>query len=217
MLGPMSVPVSIPEEVLLLCLDDETGRPVGPPDATVDLALAGALLMQLALDGRVDSDLDRVFVARRDPLGDSLLDPVLVRIGAQSPAQDSGWWMAELGRDAAPLRRALLERLVARGILRRVEGRRLLVLRDARHPKADVAVPEAIRSRLRAVLLEGGIPEPRDSLMVGLCRATGLIAFLLSEEEEAGAGPRIAAVAGLEEMGRALIAASRDRLAAHGR
>jgi len=212
----MSTPVSIPEEVLLLCLDDETGRPVGLPDAAMDLALAGAVLMELALAGRVDSDLDRVFVVDPGPLGDPLLDPVLARIAAQASPQDSGWWAAEIAKGAPTLRRAMLDRLVARGSLRRVEGRRFLLLPDARYPKADRASADATRARLRAVLLEGDIPEPRDSLMVGLCRATGLIALVLSEEETARAVPRIAAVAGLEEMSRALMAATRARMAAHG-
>ncbi|WP_052402003.1 GOLPH3/VPS74 family protein [Muricoccus aerilatus] len=212
----MSAAVSIPEEVLLLCLDDETGRPVDLPAAAMDLSLAGAVLMELALAGRLDSDLDRVFVANPAPLGDALLDPVLARIAARPTPQDSGQWMAELAGGAAALRTALLNRLVARGALRRVEARRLLFLRDIRHPKADRAHSEAARARLRAVLLEGDIPEARDSLMVGLCRATGLVALLLSDEEAARAAPRIAAVAGLEEMGRSLVAATRDRMASQG-
>jgi len=208
----MSGAVSIPEEVLLLCLDDETGHPVELPAAAMDLSLAGAVLMELALAGRLDSDLDRVFVGNPAPLGDALLDPVLARIGARTPPQDSRQWMAELAEGAGALRNALLDRLVARGALRRLEARRLLFLRDVRHQKADRAPSEAARARLRAVLLEGDFPEPRDSLMVALCRATGLVALLLSEEEAVRAAPRIAAVAGLEEMGRSLVAATRDRL-----
>ena len=41
----MSATLSIPEEVLLLTLDDETGRPLGVPAQAVALALAGAALM----------------------------------------------------------------------------------------------------------------------------------------------------------------------------
>ncbi|HEY8611605.1 MAG TPA: GPP34 family phosphoprotein [Roseomonas sp.] len=212
----MNATLTIPEEVLLLTLDDETGRPLGVPAQAVSLALAGAALMELALSGRLDSDPDRLFVTDATPSGDVLLDEVLARIGAEPSARDSRWWMARIAREAPGMRRALLDRLVARGLLHARESRRFWLLPDRRYSKADGAASSATRARLRSVLLEGGIPEPRDSLMTGLCRATGLVALLLSEPEAEAAAARIAAVAGLEEMSRSLVAETRDRLAAGG-
>lgn len=210
----MTRPLNMPERILLLSLDDETGRPLDVPPEAVSLALAGAALMELALAGRLDSDPDRLFVADPGPCGDPVLDDVLARVAAGPEGRDSRWWMGELAWDAAALRRALLERLVARGHLRAVEGRRFWILPDRRYPKTDPAAVTEARGRLRAVLLEGDIPEAPDSLMAGLCHATGLIALILTEEEAARAAPRIAAVAALEEMSRSLLAATRDRLAA---
>ncbi|MBP0493091.1 GOLPH3/VPS74 family protein [Pararoseomonas indoligenes] len=205
--------LTMPEEVLLLSLDDVTGRPLDLPAAALSLALSGAVLMELALRGRLDSDPDRLFVADPTPCGDALLDPVLERIAAAPEPQDSRWWMGQLAPGAPALRHALLDRLVARGVLREVMARRLLVLPDRRYPKADRAASAGARERLRAVILAGEMPEPRDSLMAGLCRATGLVALLLSEEEAQAALPRIAALAALEEMSRSLVAETRDRLA----
>ena len=215
MLGrAMNAPLNLPEEVILLTLDDETGRPLAVPAQAVHLALAGAAVMELALAGRLDSDLDRLFVTSPVPLGDPLLDAVLARIGAAQGARDSRWWMGQLAADGVRMRRALLERLLGRGVLRRPRARRLWPIPARRYHKADGAVAGAMRARLRAVLLEGGIPEARDSLMTGLCSATGLVSLLLSEDEAAAAAGRISAVAGLEEMSRSLMAETRDRLAA---
>lgn len=210
----MSATLSIPEEVLLLTLDDETGRPLGVPAQAVALALAGAALMELALAGRLDSDLDRLFLADARPVGDPLLDGVLAQITAGPAGQDTRWWMGRLAVGAPAMRQALLERLVGRGVLRRAEKRRFGFIPDRRYPKADGTAMNATRARLRAVLLEGEMPDARDSLMAGLCAATGLIALLLSEAEAEGAATRIAVVTGLEEMSRALLAETRDRLAA---
>lgn len=209
----MSPILTMPEEVLLLTLDDETGRPHAVPAAAVSLALAGAALMELALAGRLDSDPDQLFVVDSTPPGDPLLGPVLARVAAGPAGQDSRWWMGKLAPDSPALRRALLDRLVGRGLLRVEERRRFLVLADRRYPKADLSAARAGRDRLRAVLLEDGIPEARDCLMTGLCRATGLITLVLSETEAETAAARIAAVAGLEEMSRSLLAETRDRLA----
>ncbi|MBP0445209.1 GPP34 family phosphoprotein [Roseomonas sp. SSH11] len=215
MLPPiMSIALTMPEEVVLLTLDDETGRPLGVPDQAVSLALVGAVLMELALAGRLDSDIDRLFVENSAPTGDPVLDGILARVSAGPEGQDSRWWMGHLAPQGASLRQALLDRLVQRGVLRLDKGRRLLLLPDRRYPKADGSAMNATRARLRAVLLEGEIPEARDTLMAGLCSATGLLPVILSETEAEAAAPRLAAVAGLEEMSRSLVAETRDRLAA---
>ena len=62
------------EELLLLCLDDETGllRPAFAP--WLDTAGAGALLMDLALKDRVDTDPKRLDVVDKTPTGEPLLD-----------------------------------------------------------------------------------------------------------------------------------------------
>jgi hypothetical protein len=60
--------LSLAEEIVLLSMDDETGRPVGRLGMAPDLALAGALLMDLALAGRVDTDRDRLWLAEEAPI-----------------------------------------------------------------------------------------------------------------------------------------------------
>ncbi|WP_376089189.1 GPP34 family phosphoprotein [Roseomonas sp. CCTCC AB2023176] len=206
------MPLTMPEEILLLTLDDE-GRPVGVPAPALDLAVAGAVLMELALHGRVDSDPDRLYLASRTPTGDPLLDDVLARI-ASDRDRDSRWWMERLSKDAAAFRSAFLDRLVVRGVLRRVQGRVLWFLNERRYPVLDGTQMQEVRARLRAVLLSGEIPDPRDALTIGLCQATGLVTLILSDDERTAATARIAAVASLEEMGRSLSAATRDLYAA---
>jgi hypothetical protein len=206
--------LTMPEEITLLLLDDETGKPVGLPGPAGDLALAGAALMELALAGCVDTDLDALTVVRAEPTGDALLDAVLTRLAA-SPRNTSRWWIAALARDAAPLRARVTERLVAAGVLRRLEDRFLWVFPERRYPKAaDRAETEEVRARLRRVILDDGIPDPRDALLIGLVRATALVPLLLSAEEAAKTAARVEQLAMLEELSRSLGAAVRDVYAA---
>lgn len=205
-----AMPVTMPEEILLLTLDDATGRPVGAAGMAADLAMAGAMLMELALAGRIDSDPDQLYQTDAAPLGEAPLDALLARIGAQQPPQLSRWWMETLAREAAKLRAAWLERLVGRGILKREKGRVLWVFPDHRYPKRDDRQTREVRARLRGVILADEIPEPRDAMLIGLCRITGLVPLLLSPEEAARAEGRIAQLAALEEMARSLAASARD-------
>jgi hypothetical protein len=207
--------LTMPEEIMLLLLDDETGKPVGLPGPAGDLALAGAALMELALAGRIDTDLDVLVVTDHRPVGDPLLDGVLARLAAAEAPRASRWWIAEVAKGAAALRASVTKRLVSGGVLRRVEDRFLWVFPERRYPKTEGRGETAeVRARLRGVILDRDIPEPRDSLLIGLARATGLVPLLLSEEEAQGAAPRVEQIAALEELSRSLSAATRDVYAA---
>ena len=207
----MAGALTLAEEIVLLSLDDETGRPVGRAGMAPDLALAGALMMELALAGRVDTDRDRLFVVDAAPVGDAVLDGVLARLAAPGAPGDARGALPLLARDIGPARAALLERLVARGILRRVEDRLLWILPDRRFPKAPgrEEVTEA-RARLRALLLEEAIPTPHDALLLGLARAAGLLPLIFSAEELARVQGWLALVTRIESLNRSLAVAVAD-------
>ena len=66
---------TIPEELLLLALDPTTGTTAQPQ--SLDLGLAGAQLVELALAGRIAPDGDRIAVVHPRPTGDPTLDSAL--------------------------------------------------------------------------------------------------------------------------------------------
>lgn len=204
--------LTMPEEIILLLLDDKTGRPIGLPAPAGDYAVASAILMQLSLNGSIDTDLEKLMVTSTKPSGDPVLDEALNMIATAPGQRDSRHWIVEVGRQADRLRGQLLENLVAKGVLRKEEGRFLWVFPDHRYPKAaegELDVME-VRARLRAVLLSNEIPEPHDSLMIGLARSTGIIPFILSAAEQEKFAKRVDQVADLEELGRTLSSVTRE-------
>ena len=59
------------EELLVLMLDEGRGEVApGLPSHSLSLALAGAVLMDLALEDRIDTDLERLMLVDSTPLGD---------------------------------------------------------------------------------------------------------------------------------------------------
>ena len=194
----------MPEELLLLMLDDKTGR---LPERTMpvgDYALASALLSELALAGRIDTDPQRLWVTDATPVGDALLDGVLAEIAAETQPHDSQYWIEKLGSDAEAHRNALFERLVQKGVLRRVEGRFLWVFPERRYPAVSGKEEREVKARLLGVLFNDEVPEPRDALLIGLCRAAGLFSVILSGREVDRVQPRIDQVADFEELNRVL-------------
>ena len=202
--------LSMPEELLLLMLDDKTGRLMERATPSGEYALAGALLAELALAGRVDSDHTKLWAADATPTGDALADRVLAQIADAPQLRDSRYWIETLGTDARDFLEVLFERLVAKGVLNKVEGRFLWVFPERRYPAVSGKEEREVKARLLGVLFNDEIPDPRDSLLIGLCRAAGLFAFILSGQELDRVQGRINQVADLEELNRSLSAAIQD-------
>jgi UDP-N-acetyl-D-mannosaminuronate dehydrogenase len=67
-----------------------------------------------------------------------------------------------------------------------------------------------VKARIMGVLFQDDIPDPRDSMLIGLCRAGGLFSLILSTQELDRVQPRIDQVADLEELNRSLADAIRE-------
>jgi len=154
------------EDLLLLMLDDRSGSPTTDP-TTLDFGLAGAVLIELSLTERLQigggSRLRRakVTVADAAPTGNEVLDAALTRIAATPTSAE------RLVRELAKgLRQRLLERLVRAEVLHEEHSRVLGVFPRHRWPAASTAREDALRRRLREVLIGGATPDPRTAALV---------------------------------------------------
>ena len=197
------------EEILLLLLRDEGGRFAAVPGIALDNALAGGVLMDLALENRIDTDPERLILVDPTPVGDSLLDPTLAAI-ADGEQRDALYWVGQTALRAAEIRREALSRLVARGILEHDEGRFLWVFRSRRYPIIDGRAEREVKLRILGVLLSDDIPDPRDIVIIGLADACGLLPELLPKGEYEKARARIDQVRKLDLIGRATSRAIHD-------
>lgn len=194
--------LSLPDEIVLLTLDDDSGRSIGRQGLAASLALAGAVMMELALASRLDTDRNRLEILDVTPTGDGVLDAGLALI---TGAQDSRGALMLLAREEAGMRPAVLITLLERGLLKVVEGRVLLVFPERRYPKPeDRPEPREVRARLIRSVATDDIPDPREALLLGLARATALLPVLLPPALLAARQERIALLTGLEALNRSL-------------
>ncbi len=204
------------EELLLLLLDDETGEFSTSP-RTLGYALAGAALMDLALEGRIDTDVDALILADPTPVGDDLLDPVLADIAAElnSRSAPATFWVRRIAESAYELRDKALARLAAQGILDTDEGLAMFslsrrVARTRRYPLADAESGRAIHDRVMGVLFNEEIPSPADAMIVGLTHSCGAFQRMLAPSEYEEIKERIEVVARLDLIGRSVTDAIRN-------
>ena len=111
------------EEILVLLLEDERGTLIPIPRTSIECALAGAVLMDLAFANRIDTDLETLMVTDRTPTGNLMLDRTLAKVGAREDTTDTRTWIKVLAaEDADYIREQALLRLLQHGILERRES-----------------------------------------------------------------------------------------------
>lgn len=198
------------EEMLLLLLDDENGTFAHVPSWSLNYALGGAVLMDLALENRIDTDLEKLFLVDETPLGDSLVDPMLGEIAGDGKTHDARFWVERAAGRAAEIRETALDRLVNAGILARHDERFLWVFRSRRYPVVDGTAEREVKLRIMEVLFGQEIPDPRDVMLICLVDGCGIFSELLSKHELSNAADRIAQVRQMDLIGQATSQAIRD-------
>jgi hypothetical protein len=163
--------VTIAEEVLLIAYTAEEGKSL-VSTTQLGLALAGAVLAELALNDRVELSKKRVTLKDPSPVGDPELDAVLGRVAEDGKGRAPSWWLQKIQSDK--LRTRLLTRLADAGVLTEQSAKVLGVFPTTRWPEADGSVEAEIRSRV-ANALEGAEPSPRTAVLISLLNSTGLV------------------------------------------
>lgn len=198
------------EEVVLLLLQDTGGRLVRVPAWSLNYALAGGVLMELALENRIDTDLDNLLLIDAAPVDDSLLDPYLAQIAAAAEKHDAAYWLDQIADAADSIYAATLARLVERGILEQRDDRILWVFRSRRYPAVDGVAEREVKLRIMGVLFSDEIPDPRDVMLICLADACGIFSHLLSRQELSQVTTRIEQVRRLDLIGQAMSQAIQD-------
>lgn len=167
------VTMLIAEDLLLLLTDDESGKFIVDGNR-LDLALAGACVIDLARLGRIDVagegetvKAGRLAVRDETPTGDDVLDGVLRQRARLHGAKPQN----VLGKIRKGLRPVVLDRLTGRGLLSRRQTRVLGIFPVTRWPAADPRHKQEKVDELRPILLENAEPNTHLAALVGLLSA----------------------------------------------
>jgi hypothetical protein len=196
--------LSFVEEIILLMLDDESGRLVSMPLSSSNTVVAGAALMDLALHNRIDTDLQKLVVTDTTPTGDDILDEVLARVSAHKAPLTVPSAIELVSDDTEPFQQRALARLIDRGILREENSRFLWVFHTRRYPVVDDTEEREVKARLRQLILTDEIPDPRDVVLVCLLNACELFYLVFSADELEQVAPRIEQLSKMDLIGQAV-------------
>ena len=196
------------EELLLLLHSDDSGYFISIPEWSMSCALAGSVLMDLALENRIDSDLETLTLVDATPIGDKLLDPTLEEISREKDVHSPQFWVERIARHADDINETVINRLVKNGIFEADEGGFWTlsgkVSRSGRYPMVHGRTGEEIKGRIIRILFDDEIPDPRDMCIIGLVHNCGGFRAMLEPEEYELAEERIELFSGMDLIGRTI-------------
>lgn len=200
--------LTLGEEMLLLLVEEDTADLRSVPPWSMACALAGATLMELSMQGRVDTDRHDLTLLDETPTGCEPLDSALAEIAATTPCT-TRYWLEFLAGRFEDLREGYLRELLERGFA--VAGREdvldPIAVEADRGGAAVVDVDGArreLRLRILKCLLTAEIPDARDVMTVCLADACGVLHGILPRGELEGVRPRIALMRRMDQIGRTI-------------
>ncbi len=186
----------ITEELFLLLLDDRNGHLYPIPIDNLDCVLVGAVLMELQLEGRIDTDLESLSVLDPSPIGNDLLDPILEEVAAGDQKKSPAEWVLHLSDRGQDICDTVVARLVHRDVLAepKEDGGVFRTQRSRRVRKyagVDGVLREDVKLRIMKTLFEDAVPDPTDAALIGLANACEIFPHLLEARELSSVRERI--------------------------
>lgn len=202
--------LTFPEEIMLMILEDEDGKVLHVPELSMRCVLSGAVLMELALRNKIDTDLEKLIVIDKTPTDDEMLDPTLATIVESKEDHNAKFWVEKCALNADEIRKLALNRLVEKKILEKVDDSFLWVFRTRRYPVIDGKVEQEVKLRIMDLLFSDKLPGPRDIVIISLVEASGIFKHILSENEHRKCLGRIKQIRNMDLLGRAVTNSVRD-------
>ena len=205
--GATPQPLSLPEELLLMLLNEESGYFYQVSGWDLHCAFVGAALAELSLMGSIDQDEKSLFVLDPSDTGNPTLDPIVKELAAEPVRQNVQYWIERLAPRAESIIESTLDHLVRLQVLEHHNGG---FWTPARHVRESAEV-EFVRTRIGRSIFSDQIPDPRDVIIVCLLDTCDVFRFMFALDDEAE--ERIRLICRMDLIGRSMADAVTEHLA----
>lgn len=199
-----------------MLLDSQTGYFHQVPAWTLNCAVAGAVLAELSLQSKIDTDMKSLHVLDSKETGNPSLDIFLNELAAESAQQNIKYWFERLTIHTEDIIDTTLDQLVKLGILNHHDGEFwTLSPENWRESPNESSTAETanqfISSRISDAIFCDTIPAPRDIIIISLINVCDLFRFIFELDEQAE--KRIENLCRIELIARTISATVKDTIA----
>ena len=209
--------ISLPEEFILMLLNEESGYFHQVPGWDLNCAVIGAVLAELSLESRIDTDRDSLFVLDETETGNPTLDPILKEVASEPTQRNAQYWIERLAPRADSIIDLTLDRLVRLNVLEYHDGdfwtlarnvERTALFEDSREGTRI----QFVKTRISNAIFTTEIPDPRDVIIICLINTCDVFRFMFQLDEDTE--QRIEAICKIELIGRSIAAAVSQNISA---
>ena len=205
-----------------MLLNDQTGYFYQVPGWNLHCAVMGAVLAELSLRSRIDTDQDSLILMDASETGDPLIDSVLKEIAEEPVQRDERYWIERFAGKADPIIDRTLDRLVELNVLEHHDGEFWTLTHATRRKElsgsrqAETA-SQFVRARVERAIFSDEIPDLKTIILVCLVNTCDVFRFMFELDEQTE--ERIEFVCNLDWVGRSLIKAVKQNVTSslHGR
>ena len=199
--------LTLPEELILMLLNEENGYFHQVPGWQLNCAVIGAVLAELSLLSRIDTDLESLFVVDDSETGDPSLDPFLEEIAKEPRQRNARYWIERFALRAESVIDKTLDRLVELEVLEFHDGEFWTLARSAWRPDPygrpqEATAGQFTKTRIGNLILTDSIPSPRDVIIICLVNTCDVFRFMFKLDEEAE--DRINFICKMDLIGRSI-------------
>jgi cytochrome P450 len=214
--GATTQTLSLLDELVLTLLNEESGYFRQVPGWDLNCAVIGAVLGELSLLSRIDTDMDSLILLDPTETGDPTLDPILEKIAAEPVQRDAQYWIERLNSRAESIIDLTLDRLVDLKILRHYDGdfwsfARGAWQQDAITRSGEGTAVDFVKTRISRAIFANEIPDPRDIIIICLINTCDVLRFIFELDEESE--KRVEFISKMDLIGRSIAAAVSSNLA----
>ncbi len=208
----MTQPLNLPDELILMLINDQSGYFYQVPGWSLNCAVVGAVLAELSFLSRIDTDMESLILVDSTETGNPVLDPILKQVADEPAGRNTQYWIERLAPHAEAIIDLTLERLVDLKLLERHDGEfwTLAPANQYANLYGDTA-SQFIKTRISNVIFTDTIPYPRDVIIVCLVNTCDVLRFIFELDDKTE--ERIQAICKIDLIGRSIATAVEHNIA----
>jgi hypothetical protein len=175
--------LTINEKLFLLALDEERGNILAHAKKIIGYVLAGGILAELSLLGKITSnDKRRIEVIDPSLTGDPVLDETLLEIQASEKLRKPAYWVSTISTRAKGLRELVAFRLMEKGWLYQ-EDKRFFLQQSSDESSQKIPKKYEMKNHLRGLIFSNDQPDHQDLALLNVLSAGGLLNLVFTLDE----------------------------------